>query len=176
MSEILASKMSRKKKITLIVVAAFCFLLIVYGTILYNDYNRVMRQYTKPAFAINHDPVYQEYYTLRSWEDPIAKGFDIFLVNYGLFEGLGYTIELSGSFRPYSETRYPTGQFDDQGREVLRGENDAIRDEETGEILNPVPGVLQARMVLFGKEIARIDRAYPEDNFVPRGFEMKEIF
>ena len=165
--------MSRRKKIMLASIAIFIFLLITYATMVYNDFNRVFNQHQLPAFAINFDPVYRSYFDDRNhWEDSEeACGISRYVINYGVFRGLGYTIELSASFRPF---RAIPAVVND--RAVVINYYDAIADPETGEIANPVPGVLQARMTFFGREIAVLNRPYPEDFWIPPGFELFDIF
>lgn len=169
----------KKRKLWIGALAALGVLLVTYVTMVYNDYNQVFHYYRKPAFSINRDEAYQAYYDcLDARENPIEQGHDIFVINSGLFQGIGYAVELSGSFRPYSELSYEATVETSNGElvTVQRGENEAILAPETREILNPVPGVLQARFILFGKEIARMERDYPAADFVPRGFEFRPIF
>lgn len=155
--------MTRKKKTLIWAVSIVGFLALTWCTMLYNDYNRVMRQYVKPAFCINFDTAYQEYrsipYGLTKEEYDInhaRKLAERLIINYGYFQGLGYSVELSGSFLPY--WAWPA------------------RDEKTGDILHPWPGVLQARFTLFGKEIGRVDREYPQDAGRTEDWQMREIF
>ena len=166
-------KHSGKKTVLVWAVAIIGFLVLTWCTMLYNDYNRVMRQYVKPAFSINFDPAYQEYRGLEWWwrdEDGnflqpelwARKISERYIIDYGYFHGLGYSVELSGAFLPFESH--------------LSAEDRAARDKKTGDLLTPWPGVLQARFLLFGKEIGRVNRPYPPQAGRTAEWQLREIF
>jgi len=161
------------KRALIWVAAIMGFLVLTWCTMLYNDYNRVIRQYVKPAFCINFDTAYQEYRGLQWWWMDESGNFlepelwarkisDRYIIDYGYFQGLGYSVELSGAFLPFEEH--------------LPKMERAQRHDKTGDLLTPWPGVLQARFYLFGKEIARINRDYPPDAGRTDDWRLREIF
>jgi len=161
--------MSAKKKRLIWATAIVGFLALTWCTMLYNDYTRVMRQYVKPAFCINFDPAYQEYRTLKWWSDDTLvllerKVAERYIINYGYFQGLGYSVELSGAFMPFFDTTVNA-----------LTEPSPPRDEKTGDLLTPWPGILQARFWLFGKEIGRVDRPYPPEAGRTVDWQLREI-
>jgi len=163
-----AAVMTVKKKRLIWAAVIVGFLLLTWGTMFYNDYNRVMHQYVKPAFCINFDPAYQEYRSLKFWTDEQLlrqKVAERYIINYGYFQGLGYSVELSGAFMPFFDTS-----------KYHLTEPDPPRDKKTGDLLNPWPGILQARFFLFGKEIGRVDRPYPPNAGRTADWQLKEIF
>ena len=162
---------STKKKILVWLAALFGFLLLTWCTMLYNDYNRVMRQYVKPAFCINFDQAYQEYRSIKFWdlnypERLVRKVNERYIINYGFFKGLGYSVELSGAFMPFFDT----------SKENPLTDPPPPRDPKTGDLLTPWPGILQARFCLFGKEIGRVDRPYPTEAARTADWQLREIF
>ena len=155
-----AAELPTRKKALIWAAAIVGFLALTWGTMLYNDYTRVIKQYLKPAFCINFDPAYQEYRSLKWWLDETEvllerKISERYIIDYGYFQGLGYSVELSGAFLPFNEL--------------------PPRDPKTLDILNPWPGVLQARFWLFGKEIGRVDRPYPPEAGRTADWQLKEI-
>ncbi|MEG1537449.1 MAG: hypothetical protein RR387_04110 [Clostridiales bacterium] len=114
----------RKGKIVLwSVVGLVGLLILTWGTLVINDYNRVLRDYKTPIFATT-----------------VSKAAD---GNSGVYQGLGYRIELSGRFRPDSDPAKVT---------VIDGK---------GVVLNPYPNVLQADFYLFGRLSGHLDREDP---------------
>ena len=168
-----AAALSSKKRALIWLIVILVFLVLTWCTMLYNDYTRVMRQYVKPAFCINFDPAYQEYRGLEWWWADEQGNFlepelwarkisERYITDYGYFQGLGYSVELSGAFLPF-EQHLPINER-------------AARDEKTGDLLNPWPGILQARFMLFGKEIGRVDRPYPAEAGRTEEWQLREIF
>jgi hypothetical protein len=172
------------KKTFIWVAAIVGFLALTWCTMLYNDYNRVMRQYVKPAFCINFDPDYQEYRTLKWWADDTRallnrKISERYIIDYGHFQGLFYSVELSGAFLPFIDydkflsLGYSLESDSDLSRFVSSW---PARDPKTRDLITPWPGVLQARFCLFGKEIGRVDRPYPPEAGRTEAWQLREIF
>jgi len=115
--------MKKGKNILWFAVGIIGLLAIIWGTLVINDYNRVLKDYDKPIYA---KTVYQS-------EDG----------NSGTYQGFGYTIELSGRFRPDSDPEQVT---------VIDGK---------GVVTNPYPDVLHAEFYLFGQLRGMLDREDP---------------
>lgn len=176
-----------KKKVLIWLLAIFGFLALTWCTMLYNDYNRVMRQYAKPAFCINFDPTYQEYRSLKWWADDTLvllnrKVSERYIIDYGYFQGLFYSVELSGAFVPFIDydhflsLGYSLENSMEYNSDLSRFVSEwPARDKKTGDILTPWPGVLQARFWLFGKEIGRVNRPYPPDAGRTEAWQFREI-
>ncbi len=152
---------SKQKKITIAAISVLGLLMLTWCTMLYNDYDLVINRYAKPAFCINFDQAYQEYRALTNAtsEEYDRKIEERYLMDYGYFEGLGYSVELSGAFFPFDpENVKPEYNYD------------------TGELLNPFPGVLQARFYILGREVATVNREYPEDANRSQEWVLQDIF
>ncbi len=115
--------MKKGKIVALSVVGLLFLAVITWGTLVINDYNRVFRDYKKPIFT----------QTLEESADE----------NSGTYQGMGYTIHLSGRFRPDSDPEQVT---------VIDGK---------GVVLNPYPNVLQAEIYLFGRLWRSMEREDP---------------
>ena len=182
-------KMSARKKLLIWTVSIFGFLALTWCTMLYNDYNRVIRNYSKPAFCINIDPVYQEYRSLRWWEDRALldrKIAERYIIDYGYFQGVFYSVELSGAFVPFIDYEHflslGYSVAKDRGLADISSDLSSFvkvwpaRDQKTRDLITPWPGILQARFTLFGKEIGRVDRPYPPDAGRTEAWRFREIF
>ncbi|MCL2495991.1 MAG: hypothetical protein FWF04_01065 [Clostridiales bacterium] len=183
-------KMPTRKKVLIWTVSIVGFLALTWCTMLYNDYNRVIRNYSKPAFCINFDPAFQEYRGLRWWEDGTRvllqrKISERYVIDYGYFQGLFYSVELSGAFLPFIDYDY----FLSRGYSIDNDDFNIVstnlsnfmkewpaRDPKTRDLLTPWPGILQARFMLFGKEIGRVDRPYPPDAGRTEAWQFRKIF
>ncbi|MCR4962337.1 MAG: hypothetical protein K6B40_00490 [Firmicutes bacterium] len=115
--------MKKGKIVLLSIVGLLFFALITWGTLVINDYNRVFAKYRKPIYT-----------------QVIEQSAD---GNSGVYQGLGYTIHLSGRFRPKSDPEQVT---------VIDGK---------GVVLNPYPDVLAADMYLFGHLLRTMEREDP---------------